>query len=30
MQLTNEEIKDALSKIDGLISWANDVKDYTF
>lgn len=28
--LTDEEIEDVLSKIDGLISWANDVKDYAF
>ena len=28
--LTDEEIEDVLSKIDGLLSWANDVKDYAF
>ena len=28
--LTDEEIEEVLSKIDGLLSWANDVKDYAF
>lgn len=28
--LTDEEIEEVLSRIDGLLSWANDVKDYAF
>lgn len=28
--LTDEEIEEVLSKIDGLLSWTNDVKDYAF
>lgn len=26
--LTDEEVEDALDKIDDLIAWANDIKDY--
>ena len=28
--LTDEEIEDVLSKVDGLVSWANDVKEFAF
>ena len=28
--LTDEEIEDVLSKIDGLVSWANDLKEHAF
>ena len=28
--LTDEEIEDVLSKIDNLVSWANDVKEFVF
>lgn len=28
--LTDEEVEEVLSKIDGLISWANDVKEFAF
>ena len=28
--LTDEEIVEILSKVDGLVAWANDIKDYAF
>jgi hypothetical protein len=28
--LTDEEIEDVLSKVDNLVSWANDVKEFAF
>lgn len=28
--LTDDEVEEVLSKVDGLVSWANDVKDFAF